>query len=349
VNLWRWHRWPWRAGNGPPPGHTAKVEAPAGAWGRARDPASTAWDPAALDRLRRIHLVARVASRTLWLGHQRSRRTGDGQVFAAHVDYGPDHDARRIDWRAWGRNDRLVVKRFDTETRVPVWLIVDLSADASTGAARADGSAGALETKADRLVTLAATLALWVQRQGEPVGLMVLGGDGVDVAVRTPRNGPSHVAAVIATLARAKPAGRADLAEGLASLARRRPGRSVVFVLSDAMEPVASFAPALGSLAALGADLRWLQVADEAELALDLPAGLLLYSPEDGAELPVDPRVASEAFRAEVARWRDEVRRSVTAVGGAHLYLPVQEPIERAVLRIAKDDVGGAVSAGRSR
>ena len=312
-----------------------------------------AWHPAALERLRRIHLRARLAARTLWLGHQRSRRTGDGQIFATHVDYGPDHDARRIDWRAWGRNDRLVVKRYDTETRVPVWLVVDLSGDAGTGgqssgaelgAASVSGAAGVaagpVETKAERICTLAATLALWVQRQGEPVGLWVLGGQGVDVAVRTPRHGAAHVASVVGTLARTESGGRAGLGEGLAALSRRRPGRAVVFVLSDAMEPVATFAPAVASLVAQGVDLRWLQVADEAELDLDLARGVQVYSPEGGVELPVDPQVAAPAFRAEVAQWKEDVRRAVTGVGAVHLWIPTREPLERTVLRIAKDAVG---------
>jgi uncharacterized protein (DUF58 family) len=349
----RWPAWPWRAASTRRARPTGQARLAPGAVATG----GPAWHPAALDRLRRIHLLARVASRTLWLGHQRSRRTGDGQIFAAHVDYSPDHDARRIDWRAWGRNDRLVVKRYDTETRVPVWIVVDLSADVGTGGeprpfdaadAVSPGPLGASalgETKGDRLSVLAATLALWVQRQGEPVGLWVLGGEEVDVPVRPPRPGPAHVAALVATLARCRPGGRAGLGDGLTALSRRRPGRSVVFVLSDAMEPVTSFAAPVASLSAQGVDLRWLQVADEAELDLVLPGGTQVYSPEGGGELPVDPVVAGPAFREEVARWREDVRRAVVGVGGAHLWLPVGESIERAALRIARDGVGAPVGA----
>jgi uncharacterized protein (DUF58 family) len=137
----------------------------------ADDPTALAWDPNVLARVRHLHLRARYLTAALLVGEHRSRRVGQAVEFADYQPYLPGMDLRGLDWRVWARTDRLVVKRFETETELPASVVLDLSGDLGTG----DGArAGALPdldtTKAGYAITLAATLLYFLHLHGEPWG-----------------------------------------------------------------------------------------------------------------------------------------------------------------------------------
>ena len=72
-----------------------------------------------LARVRHLHLRARHLTDALLMGEHRSRRVGQAVEFADYQEYLPGMDLRGLDWRVWGRSDRYVVKRFETETELP--------------------------------------------------------------------------------------------------------------------------------------------------------------------------------------------------------------------------------------
>jgi hypothetical protein len=117
--------------------------------------------------------------------------------------------------------------------------------------------------------TLAATLVYWLHRQGEPVGLRVVGGEGMPHAEIPPGRGRSHLQLMFLVLASARPAGRAELATALADVGGRTRRRSLVLVLSDGMEEPERWLPSLGAFARRGTDLRFLHLYDPAELRME--------------------------------------------------------------------------------
>src|SRR5207342_1456310 len=83
---------------------------------------------------------------------------------AEHRDYRPGDDLRMLDWRAYARNDRYTVKRFEQETHLRASLLLDVSASMSY-----DGGHHDLQ-KADFGATLLAALGLLLLGQGDAVG-----------------------------------------------------------------------------------------------------------------------------------------------------------------------------------
>jgi uncharacterized protein (DUF58 family) len=73
-------------------------------------------DPVVLSRIRHLHLQARVLTDALMMGEHRSRRIGQAIEFADYQEYRPGTDPRHLDWRVFARSDRLVVKRFVTDS-----------------------------------------------------------------------------------------------------------------------------------------------------------------------------------------------------------------------------------------
>lgn len=262
------------------------------------------------------------------MGHHRSRRVGQAVEFADYQEYVPGMDLRAMDWKVWGRSDRLVVRRYEAETELPCVVVLDLSGDLATGGGAPDGLPDLERSKAGYAITLAATLLYWFHRQGEPVGLHVMAGEGLSYRDFPARGGRSHLQRLLLELAQARPAGRAALSEALVAVGSRLRRRGWVGVITDGMEEPGVWTPALGTFARRGTDLRFLHVFDREELRLDLASAALFYSPEGGGDVPIDPHGTAEAFAQVVAEYLEEVRSAVVRVGGQYVQVPTDAPLE---------------------
>lgn len=303
-------------------------------------PDATVWDAETLARVRHLHLRARTLTDALLIGEHRSRRVGQAVEFADYQEYIPGMDLRGLDWRVWGRSDRLVVKRFETETELPCTVVLDLSGDLATGTEGQRAVRPDLEgSKAGYALVLAATLLYFLHRHGEPVGLEIVAGDGVPHTSLPPRGGRNHLQLLFLLLASVRPGGVAGLREALVRVGSRLRRRSWVALVSDGMEEPASWLPALSAFARRGADLRFFHVHDPREWRLGFAQPALFYSPETGEELAVDPAGAQEAFEEVVDEYVMEVRAGVVRFGGRYLSVPTDRPLAEIVQAAILDDV----------
>src|SRR5262249_4901369 len=67
-------------------------------------------------------------------GHNASRFSGAGQEFLDHRHFHHGDDLRAVNWRAYMRLEKLFLKMFQVEPRVPVRLLLDISRSMTTGA-----------------------------------------------------------------------------------------------------------------------------------------------------------------------------------------------------------------------
>lgn len=306
-----------------------------------------AWDAAVLARVRHLHLRARMLTAALLSGEHRSRRVGQAIEFADYQEYQPGMDLRGIDWRVWGRTDKLVVKRFETETELPCTVVLDLSGDLGTGDRGLAGQLPDLEgSKAGYAITLAATLLYFLHLHGEPVGLEIVAGTGTSFRSLPPRAGRNHLQLLFLQLASVRPGGVADLLPALTRVGARTRRRAWVALVTDGMEEPSRWLPALGAFAKRGADLRVFHLFDRREWTMDFSQPALFYSPEDGAELAVDPSGAASAFGEVVEEYVREVKGGVVKFGGRYLPVATDLPLDE-VLRAAILDQPSAVGARR--
>jgi uncharacterized protein (DUF58 family) len=297
--------------------------------------AEAVWDSAVLARVRHLHLRARLLTAALLTGEHRSRRVGQAIEFADYQEYQPGMDLRGLDWRVWGRTDKYVVKRFETETELPCTVVLDLSGDLSTGDRARPSALPDLErSKAGYAITLAATLLYFLHMHGEPVGLELVAGSGITFRTMPPRGGRNHLQLLFHQLAMARPGGKADLLPALSRVGARVRRRSWVGLITDGMEDPGRWLPALGAFAKRGADVRLFHVYDRREWTMDFDRPSVFFSPEGGEELAVDPAGAASAFGEVVREYVREVRGGVVKYGGRYLPVPTDLSLE-AVLRSA--------------
>jgi len=90
-------------------------------------------DRSFLERLERLTLHWQKSFNGLVGGHNVSRFAGPGQEFLDHRNFHQGDDLRAVNWRAFMRFEKLFLKMFQVEPRVPVRLLVDVSDSMTAG------------------------------------------------------------------------------------------------------------------------------------------------------------------------------------------------------------------------
>ena len=125
-------------------------------------PRTTTLDPQALLAIDDLELRARTVLEGVQAGLHRSPFTGFSAEFTEYRQYSPGDDLRYLDWRVLARTDRHFLKKFEEETNLRCFLLVDSSRSMLFGS-------GSVK-KADYARTLVATLAWVLHQQRDVVG-----------------------------------------------------------------------------------------------------------------------------------------------------------------------------------
>ena len=121
-------------------------------------------DPEAVLRIDSLELRSRLVVEGFLSGLHRSPYHGFSVEFSEYRQYTPGDDPRYLDWKLYARSDRYYIKRFEDETNLRFYLLVDMS--------RSMGFGSIEYTKAEYARTVAATLAYFLSTQHDAVGLV---------------------------------------------------------------------------------------------------------------------------------------------------------------------------------
>jgi len=280
--------------------------------------------PEAIARIARLELRARAVVEGVLAGLHKSPYKGQSVEFLQHREYVRGDDLRRVDWKVWGRQDRLYVKEFEEETNLRVTLLVDGSASMNYGS----GPLG----KYDYAATLAASLAWLALSHGDAVGCAVFD-DKVRASV-PPRTKRSHLASVVEVLETPRAARQTAFLPVLRSLAETLPRRGLVMVISDLLGDRDGVFHGMQLMRKRGHDLVLLHVMDDDEL--DFPfEGPTRF---EGLELPdsiaCNPRSLRAGYLAAVSEFLDDVRTRAAAVRCDYSLIRTGEPVDAALVKL---------------
>ena len=254
----------------------------------AAEPLFTAEELARLDRL---SLLTRRTLRGENVGERRSRRIGAGGEFVDHRTYVPGDDLRYVDWNVYFRHGDLVVKRFEAEENVRVFLAVD----------RSPSMEGRKALAARRLAGALAHVALR-RRDAVTFAWLPATEEGPVITLRD----PARLPALLDAMARVPSAGPTRLAPDLDRATAMTKRRGPAVLVSDFFDPAGAVA-GLARLAARGFEVTALHVLDPADADLPVGEAVRCVDRETGETVDVD---VTEAFAEAVhAAWRRRAER----------------------------------------
>ncbi|HXI58518.1 MAG TPA: DUF58 domain-containing protein [Polyangia bacterium] len=284
--------------------------------GGARRP--LALDPLDLARLASLSVRARVIVEGAFAGMHHNPNAGTSIEFAEHKEYAPGDDIRHIDWKAVGRIDRYYIKRFEDETEMRTFLLVDASA--SMGYKRRG------LTKLEYASYLAAALGYLLAQQGDPAGLLLF--DEKTRQYLPPRSRGGHVRDLLLALEGAYPAGRTDPARALGHVSELADRRSLVVLFTDLLDAASTVADRLRLLRTHGHDVALFHLLDPDEVELPF-TDLTQFEgmePEDARRLLTDPRDLAASFRRESLALRERWRMTCLESRVEYLFATTDTP-----------------------
>lgn len=282
---------------------------------------SSVLDPAVLDRLSGLALVARTVVEGYMTGHHRSPQKGSSIEFAQHRQYVPGDELRALDWKIFARSDRLVVKEFVAETNLACHLLVDASES------MAFGSLG--RTKFDYARWCAAALAHLVIRARDAAGLVLF---DQDVRAKVaPRAGLQQEHEILTLLERATPSGATGVGGVLGWIAGRLRRRGIVAIFSDFFDDEEKIVAGVRRLLYGGHEPILFQVLDPQELEFDYSGLLRLDGLEGAGRLLVDPNAIRAAYRQEIGAHVERLARAARALSCDFVQLSTAAPLDAAL------------------
>jgi len=255
--------------------------------------------PEVVRQIARLDLRAQFIVKGFLQGLHASPYQGFSVEFSEHRRYAPGDDPKDIDWLVYAKTDKHYVKKFEAETNITGYLVVDASGSMAYSYHQAI-------TKLDYSISLAAALCWLMIHQQDPCGLMVF---GEKVTSSLPaRSRRSQIAQVLSLLAKVEPSGQTDIAHSLIQVAAMLRHRSLVMVFSDLLADPEPVRDALLRLRHGGHDVILFHVLDEAEVQFPFEGMVELNEPESRDRLVIDADAARDSYREAVEAFREEYR-----------------------------------------
>lgn len=296
-------------------------------------------DPVQLAQISDLQLLARIVVEGLMTGLHRSAHSGSSIEFAQYRPYTQGDDPRYIDWRLYGRTDRLHIKQYQDETNLRCTILLDCSASMQY-------TSHAL-TKFQYAQMLAACLATILHQQRDAFGLISYHRELIGYA--PPRTSASHLRRILVELDNLKPEGATDTAAALQYLGDVLQPRGMVVLISDLLHPIDALIEHLKSLRARRHDLLVLQVSDPAEQTFPFDQSATFVDLESGKEQFAVPNAVREQYLANRQAHFDLIRKECLASEIDIAEFSTHEPLDRALYFYLQKRTNALLATSRQR
>ncbi|MEX0702338.1 MAG: DUF58 domain-containing protein [Planctomycetales bacterium] len=279
--------------------------------------------PEVIRTVARLDLRARFIVEGFLSGLHASPFHGFSVEFSEHRRYNPGDDPKDIDWLVYAKTDRFYVKKYEAETNINGYLLMDLSESMGYTFRQT-------LTKFDYSVCLAAALAYLMIHQQDPVGLITFDKEIRNVIRAQSRR--TQLGNLLAVLAKSKPVGPTDIAGNLKKAAAMIRHRALLMIFSDLLADPEPIIESLHLLRHAGHDVILFHVLDEAEVTFPFDGTLDLEDPETGDRALVDGAGIRADYLETLAELRDRYRRECLRTGADYVPLDTSMPFDRALL-----------------
>ncbi len=270
-----------------------------------------------LEKLERLTLRWQRSFHGLVGGHNLSRFSGPGQEFLDHRHFHQGDDLRAVNWRAYMRLEKLFLKMFQVEPRVPVRMLLDVSDSMSTG----------VRSKWDYGRRLAAALCYIGLVRLDTVCIQPFSDSLHDAFLATGgRHRFVHAANFLNGL---KPRGPSDYLRAVRDFAARYPQRGLAIVISDFLDDAEK---PLQYISDFGHEMALVHVWSSEDRDPPWEGDLELVDAETGSHLrmAVD-RDARRRYTQAFDDYSTRLQRLAERCGGRYVGLDTSTELEEAI------------------
>jgi uncharacterized protein (DUF58 family) len=279
--------------------------------------------PEVIRQVARLDLRAKFIVEGFLSGLHASPFHGFSVEFSEHRKYTPGDDVKDLDWTVYAKTEKYYLKKFQAETNVTGYLVMDLSA--SMGYTYRQEL-----TKFDYAICLAAALGYLMIHQQDPVGLVTF-----DTKIRTslpPHSKRTQLGTILSVLANLKPAGTTDVAGCLHQLASMIRSKSLVMLFSDLLTDPEPVLQSLYHLRHRGNEVILFHVLDEAEVQFPFEGVIEFEDAESPETLTLDARGMRGDYVKSINAFREHYRAECAKANIDYVAMDTSVSFDKALL-----------------
>jgi len=289
------------------------------------DEKRTYLDPNALSRLAGMEISARLVVEGFISGMHKSPYQGFSVEFVEHRQYMPGDEIRYIDWKVYGKSDRFYIKKFEEETNLRCYIILDTSGSMGF---KSDKSSNSL-SKLEYGCYLSASLTYLMLKQRDSVGLVTY-----DDKLKTyipPRNGVSHLHAIISELEKANPGKETNISLTFNELAQRIVRRGLVIIISDLLDDPANVLRSLKQFRHKKHEVIVFHILDPAELAFPYDGYIQFRDLETQSQMTVEAEFLKNEYLRRMRQLINEYKKGCNEGSIDYVQMDTSEPFDHAL------------------
>jgi uncharacterized protein (DUF58 family) len=255
--------------------------------------------PETVAMLNSMALRARLVVEGYIIGQHRSPYHGFSVEFAEHRSYGPGDEIRHIDWKLYGKTDRLYVKRYEEETNLRSHLILDTSRSMLYTSGKV--------SKLNYANSLVASLSYLMINQQDAAGIVKFS-DKIDSFI-PPKSKPSHLNAILTQLDDGKAGNDTKIEPVLHEMADRIKKRGLVILVSDLFDDPNQIMNGLKHFRHQKQEVIVFHILDRKELEFDFNTRTKFLDMETGEEITTEPWHIRSSYNDLVSGLQDYYRK----------------------------------------
>jgi uncharacterized protein (DUF58 family) len=295
-------------------------------WRRERAVAVTRDEDLFDDEFQRKLDYLALVSRRVFAGRlraeRRTKKSGSGVEFADHREYQPGDDFRYLDWNAYQRFDRLLVRLFEEEEDLAIYFILDTSS--SMGFGRGE--------KLRYAKKLCAALAYVGLANLDRVSMVTTSDRVLERMAET--RGKARIFKAFRFLSSIEAGGKTDLEDAMKTFVAQHKRRGLAVLVSDLYDP-GGFERGINVLRYNKFDPFVVHVVDPAEARPKLHGDLLVYDCETGDEREVTVTAKLlQRFAEAQAHYLEQVERYCSTHQVPYVRASVDVAFDEMILRV---------------
>lgn len=281
--------------------------------------------PEIVSRIKNLELIAKFIVEGFLVGLHKSPFHGFSVEFSEHRQYMPGDNIRDIDWKVWGRTDRHYIKRYEEETNLKAYILVDVS-----------GSMGYTSHKVTKLQYasyLAAAFAYMFLKQRDAVGLVTFS-DQIHRLLPA-KSTRSYLKFILKELDQAKTQqSKTNISQTLHLMAEKIKRRGLIILLSEFLyEDTQKILEGLRHFRHYNHEVLVFNILDPNDRYFDFKEEATFMDMETGEMLKTQPYLIQQEYRQMVESFYQQLTRECRSMQIDFQNIMTNESFDKAILR----------------
>ena len=248
-----------------------------------------------ISKLENLHIKAKKVVEGFIVGLHKSPYHGFSVEFSDHRPYGLGDEVRHIDWKLWGKTDRFFVKRYEEETNLKAYILIDCSRSMSYSSNNI--------SKLEYAKILGASLSYMLIKNQDAVGFYSF--DSKVKKIIPPKSTKGHLSFLLKEMEKIKPGQKTNISKAIHECAEKTHKKGLVIVISDLMDDEQKILTGLKHLLYKGHEVIVFHILDNEEIEFDFKDRVKFVDLESKKTIIADTRQLQKIYCKKISKFID--------------------------------------------